>query len=55
MKVELVFPKSPELTVAEPEAVKGWTATVQKSASGAVTGVTWTGGPLTGDQEVSSR
>jgi uncharacterized protein YcnI len=52
VKAELVFPESPVLKTAMPAAVAGWTATVQKSPSGAVTGVTWTGGPLTGDQEV---
>jgi uncharacterized protein YcnI len=52
VKVELVFPASPVLETAMPGVVTGWTATVQKSPSGAVTGVTWTGGPLTGDQEV---
>lgn len=52
VKVELVFPASPELTVAQPEAVSGWTATVQKSASGAVQQVTWVGGPLTGNAEM---
>ena len=53
VKLELVFPKSPVLETAIPGAVNGWTATVQKNPSGAVTGVTWTGGPLTGDQEVA--
>jgi uncharacterized protein YcnI len=53
VKVELVFPESPALNVATPGAVNGWTATVQKTPSGQVTGVTWIGGPLTGDQEVA--
>jgi len=53
VKVELIFPKSPVLKTAMPTAVSGWTATVQKNPSGAVTGVTWTGGPLTGDQAVA--
>jgi uncharacterized protein YcnI len=52
VKVELVFPESPALKIATPGAVAGWTASVQKGPSGAVTGVTWSGGPLTGDQEV---
>src|SRR3954471_1508310 len=49
-KVVLVFPGTPQLKVAEPEAVNGWTATVEKSAAGDVTQVTWTGGPLTGEE-----
>jgi uncharacterized protein YcnI len=53
VKVVLVFPGTPQLTVAEPEAVNGWTATVEKSAAGDVTQVTWTGGPLTGDEKVA--
>ncbi len=53
VKVELVFPASPALTVAEPAVVSGWTATVQKSSSGDVQQVTWTGGPLTGDKKVA--
>jgi uncharacterized protein YcnI len=52
VKVELVFPATPELTSAEPGAVTGWTATVQKSPTGAVQQVTWTGGPLTGSDKV---
>jgi uncharacterized protein YcnI len=52
VKVELVFPESPVLKTAMPGAVAGWTATVQRNPSGVVTGVTWTGGPLTGDQGV---
>jgi uncharacterized protein len=52
VKVELVFPESPEITAAIAEPVTGWTATVQKSGTGAVTQITWTGGPLTGDQRV---
>jgi len=53
VKVVLVFPDTPKLTVAEPEAVNGWTATVEKNAAGDVTQVTWTGGPLTGDAKVA--
>ena len=34
VKVELVFPASPKLTTPTPEAVNGWTATVQKNAGG---------------------
>jgi uncharacterized protein YcnI len=53
VKLELVFPSTPVLDTATAAPVSGWTATVQKSPSGAVTGVTWTGGPLTGTQEVA--
>ena len=49
----LVLPGTPQLTVAEPEAVNGWTATVEKSAAGDVTQVTWTGGPLAGAEKVA--
>jgi uncharacterized protein YcnI len=52
-KVELVFPASPKLTTVVPEAVNGWTATVQKNPAGDVTAVTWTGGPLTGTDEIA--
>jgi uncharacterized protein YcnI len=52
-KIELVFPAAPKLKTAEPEAVNGWTATVQKNAAGEVTAITWTGGPLTGEDEVA--
>jgi uncharacterized protein YcnI len=53
VKVALVFPAKPVLETATAGAVNGWTATVQKNPSGAVTGVTWAGGPLTGSQEVA--
>jgi uncharacterized protein YcnI len=53
VKIELVFPGSPTLKTAEAGAVDGWTATVQKSVTGAVTSITWVGGPLTGKQEGS--
>jgi uncharacterized protein YcnI len=53
IKVELVFPATPKLTTAAPEAVNGWTATVQKNAAGNVTAITWTGGPLTGEDEIA--
>lgn len=53
VKVELVFPATPKLTTVEAGAVNGWTATVQKNAAGDVVGVTWTGGPLTGEQAAS--
>jgi periplasmic copper chaperone A len=52
-KVVLVFPANPKLTTANPGAVGGWTPTVEKDANGAVTQITWTGGPLTGDQKVA--
>jgi uncharacterized protein YcnI len=52
VKIELVFPASPKLTTAQAGAVNGWTATVQKNAAGDVIGITWTGGPLTGTQEI---
>jgi len=48
--IELVFPASPKLTKVEAEAVDGWTATVTKASDGAVESVTWTGGPVTGDE-----
>jgi hypothetical protein len=48
-----VFPADPKLKTAEPEAVNGWTATVQKNAAGEVTAITWTGGPLTGEDEIA--
>lgn len=50
--VELVFPASPKLTMVEAEAVEGWTATVKKASDDSVESVTWTGGPITGDEEV---
>ena len=49
--IELVFPATPKLDTVAPEAVNGWTATVKKAADGAVESVTWTGGPLTGEEE----
>ncbi len=52
VKVQLVFPANPVLKTATAGAVNGWTATVQKNPAGAVTAVTWTGGPLTGSQKV---
>jgi uncharacterized protein YcnI len=52
VKIELVFPESPRLTDATAGAVNGWTATVQKNAAGAVEQIVWTGGPLTGDDDV---
>jgi hypothetical protein len=48
-----VFPAEPKLSDATPQAVNGWTATVQKNAAGDVTQVVWTGGPLTGEAEVA--
>jgi uncharacterized protein YcnI len=49
--IELVFPATPKLTEFEAEAVEGWTATVKKTSDGSVESVTWTGGPLTGEEE----
>jgi uncharacterized protein YcnI len=51
-QVELVFPGQPALTNVQPTAVPGWTATVQKSASGNVTGIVWAGGKLSGTAKV---
>jgi len=51
-KLELVFPDTPALTTAQPAAVTGWTAAVQKSPSGNVTSIVWTGGPLSGSAKV---
>jgi uncharacterized protein YcnI len=52
VKLELVFPDSPKITTAEAGQVPGWVATVQKTPSGDVQSVTWTGGPLTGNETV---
>ena len=49
--VVLVFPDSPKLQDAEAEAVAGWTATVQKDAAGDIEQITWTGGPIEGEDE----
>lgn len=50
--VELVFPASPELTIATPTAVAGWTSAVAtKPGSDVVTGVTWSNVTGTGDGE----
>src|SRR5215204_5671652 len=50
--IELVFPASPKLTEATAENANGFTATVNKDAAGDVTSITWTGGQITGDDEV---
>jgi uncharacterized protein YcnI len=50
--IELVFPASPKLTSATAEDANGFTATVNKDAAGDVTSITWTGGEITGDDEV---
>lgn len=50
--IVLVFPDSPKLKDATAEAVSGWTATVQKGSDGDVEQITWTGGPLEGEDEV---
>ena len=50
--VELVFPATPELTVATPTAVADWTVAVsRKPGSEVVTGVTWSNTSGTGDGE----
>lgn len=53
VKIALVFPETPALNTAQPQPVDGWTSNVEKNAAGDVTQVVWTGGPLTGDQEVT--
>jgi uncharacterized protein len=50
--IELVFPASPKLVTATAENANGFTATVNKDAAGDVTSITWTGGEITGDDEV---
>jgi uncharacterized protein YcnI len=52
VKIQLVFPAAPKITTATATAVNGWTATVEKSGAGAVTQITWVGGPLTGTNKV---
>ena len=50
---ELVFPETPELTIATPAVIEGWTAAVAKrDGSEAVASVTWTNtGQVAGDGE----
>lgn len=50
--IELVFPASPKLTTATAENANGFTATVNKDQAGDVTSITWTGGTISGDDEV---
>jgi uncharacterized protein len=50
--IELVFPASPKLTAATAEDANGFTAAVKKDAAGDVESITWTGGTITGDDEV---
>jgi uncharacterized protein len=50
--IQLVFPDSPKLTEATAEDANGFTASVQKDAAGDVTSITWSGGTITGDDEV---
>jgi uncharacterized protein len=50
--IELVFPASPKLTDASATAANGFTAAVKKDAAGNVESITWTGGEITGDDEV---
>lgn len=52
VKIVLVFPDAPEITAVEAGAVPGWTAVVEKSPTGLVQRITWTGGPLTGDKKL---
>jgi uncharacterized protein len=52
VSVELVFPDAPALRDVEAGAAAGWTATVEKNDAGDVESVTWTGGPVTGEEEV---
>lgn len=52
LKIELVFPDTPAITDAQAGEVDGWTATVEKSVGGEVESVTWTGGPITGENRV---
>ena len=51
VKIELVFPASPRIASAQASPVAGWTAVVDQGA-GAVNRITWTGGPLTGEDRV---
>jgi uncharacterized protein YcnI len=51
VKVELVFPDDPGIRNAQPGTVDGWTASVEKSDDGDVASVTWTGGPITGEED----
>jgi uncharacterized protein len=51
-QVELEFPTSPALRDVKPGDVPGWTASVTNSAAGNVASVTWTGGPLKGEEKV---
>src|SRR3954471_14683315 len=50
--IELVFPASPKLSSATAEDANGFTATVNKDAAGDVTSITWTGGEITGNEDV---
>jgi uncharacterized protein YcnI len=52
VSVELVFPATPALSDVEAGAAEGWTATVEKNDAGDVESVTWTGGPITGEEDV---
>jgi uncharacterized protein YcnI len=53
VKIALVFPDTPALVTAQPDPIDGWEFNVEKNAGGDVTQVVWTGGPLTGDNEVA--
>jgi uncharacterized protein YcnI len=51
VSVELVFPDSPSIRDAQAATVEGWTAEVTKADDGDVESITWTGGPVTADDE----
>ena len=51
MTIALVFPEAPPIPNAEASPVAGWTSTVTKTG-GRVDRITWTGGPLTGENSV---
>ena len=46
-------PRTRSSRLRSPRQSNGWTATVQKNAAGEVTAITWTGGPLTGEDEIA--
>jgi uncharacterized protein YcnI len=52
VRVELVFPDGVRIANAQPATVDDWTATVEKSDTGDVESVVWTGGPVAGEEDV---
>jgi uncharacterized protein len=52
VEISLVFPDGADITEAQAEAVEGWNAEVTTGTDGDVEEITWTGGPLTGEDEV---